>query len=126
MRRRIALVLGFTTLALAGPGMVPTASAGTNKTVYSAAYANYASFRANGDDLMNCDNVADGHHAVVKWVDSRDPSRTRTARNYGGAGSCTNALAGVNLAEGSGITFMSCIGEGAAVYGCGAIVSARA
>ena len=85
MRRRIALVLGFTAVALAGPGMVPMASAGTNKTVYSGASINYASFKAYGDDLFNCDNSADGHHAVVRWVDSRNPSVTRVSRNYGGS-----------------------------------------
>lgn len=126
MRRRITLILALTTLALAGPGMVSTASAGTNKKVYSQGYANYASFKAYGDDLWNCDNSADGHYAVVKWIDIRKPFVTRTAKNTGGAGSCKNALAGVNLPEGSQITFMSCIGEGSSIYGCGDIVSAKA
>ncbi|MET0693164.1 MAG: hypothetical protein ABWY56_04500 [Propionibacteriaceae bacterium] len=125
MRRRISMILALAALALVGPGLVPTASAGTNATAYSAAYVNYAKFKAYGDDLINCDNSADGHHAVVQWVDSRNPGKVHTSR-VSGYGNCKNALAGVNLAEGSGITFMSCIGEGTAIYGCGDIKSAKA
>jgi hypothetical protein len=105
--------------------MVPTAAAGTNGTAYSGGQINYAKFKANGDDLMNCDNSADGHHAVVMWVDSRNPGKTHTFHTYG-AGTCKNALAGVNLAEGSGITFMSCIGEGSEIYACGEILTRKA
>ena len=116
--RRTAMMLILAVVALAAPWSVTVAHAGTDNVVASSGRANYVHFRSYGDDLLNCDARADGHHAVVQWVDGRNPGLVRTHRNTAGSGTCRNALAGVNLREGSGITFHSCIGEGRRIYGC--------
>ena len=126
MRRSIAVTAALATALVATAWSPSVAEAGTNNSVWSAGHVNEASFVAYGDDLFNCDYTADGHHAVVQWVDGRDPGKVHTARNKGGNGTCTNALAGVNLAEGSGIAFHSCIGEGTRIYSCGPDVTAVA
>ncbi len=118
----IPLAAAFALVASSG-----TADAGTSgPSVQSTHGGSVAYFINNGDDLYVCDNRADGHSAVVRWIDGRDPGRVRTYKNSAGNGTCRNALAGVNLVEGSGISYFACLGEGTRVYDCGEIGSGRA
>ena len=68
---------------------------------------------------QRADLFADSSVAPDRISAARDSCRRAWRAAYGGSGSCQNTVAGVNLPAGSGITFMSCIGDGSAVYGCG-------
>jgi hypothetical protein len=128
MRRRVlAAVPCVAVLTLAGPFFTGTAQAGTpGPTVQSTDGGSVAFFEDDGDDLYVCDSRADGHSAVVQWIDGRNPGKVRTFKNSAGNGKCRNALAGVNLAEGSGIVYFACLGEGTKVYNCGEIGKGKA
>lgn len=104
--------------------LVTVAPALADSGVPSAGGVNHATFLSYGEHLYNCDDTADGHHAVVQWVDAKDPDTVHTRHNYKGKGSCQDI--NLSLPEGSRITYVSCVGEGSWIYNCGDIMVDRA
>lgn len=103
-RRRVLL----TVLATLGLAVAVTSPASADSGTCTARCAAYVRFVSYGEHLYVEDRVADGHSAVGVWY---TPS-TGTRYVWNPYGAFARRVDGnLSLPEGSGITYMACLGE---------------